>query len=98
MTPDNDPGFAAQILSWIINAVFAIALVIGRMTYSRSMQKQDLIEERNLQKQKELEERLRILEKESVTHTDLRRIEDKIDIHYSNITDRLNRILERNNK
>lgn len=87
MTPDNDPSFSAQILSWIINAIFAIALLVGRLTFSRSMQKQD-----------EMEKRIRSLERNSVTHEDLRRIEGKIDEHNRQVTDRLDRILERNNR
>ena len=98
MTPDNDPTFSAQILSWIINAVFAIALLIGRVTYSRSTKRQDDADRRQIEKQAEVETRLRTLEKESVTHADLRRIEEKIDQHYVQISDRLNRILERGNK
>ena len=98
MIQENDPNLFAQILSWIINAIFAIALLVGRITYTRSMQKQDVIEQRNLEKQNEIETRIRTLEKESVTHADLRRIEDKIDQHYGQITDRLNRILERSGK
>lgn len=96
MTPDNDPSFSTAIIHWIVNAVFAIALLIGRVTYSRSIQRQDDADKRNLEKQNEVEARLRTLEKESVTHADLRRIEDKIDQHYVQISDRLNRILERN--
>lgn len=80
----NEPGFAGEVLSWIINAVFALALLVGRMTFTRSIQKQD-----------EMEQRLRNLEKDSVTHDDLRRLESKIDEHYKQITDRLDRILER---
>lgn len=98
MIPNSDPSFSAQILSWIINAVFAIALLVGRITYQRSNQKQDESERRNIEKQNELEARLRTLEKESVTHADLRRIEEKIDQHYVQISERLNRILERGNK
>lgn len=98
MTPDQTPGLSAQVISWIVNAVFAIALLIGRVTYSRSIQRQDDAEKRNIEKQNEVETRLRTLERESVTHADLRRIEDKIDQHYVQITDRLNRILERGSK
>lgn len=98
MIQDNDPTISAQILSWIINAIFAVALLVGRMTFNRSMQKADIIEQRTLEKHNEIEARLRTLEKESVTHADLRRIEDKIDEHYKQITERLNRILERNSK
>ena len=81
---EHDPGFTGVALSWIINAIFAIALVIGRMTFTRSMQKQD-----------EIEKRLRHLERESVTDEDLRRLESKMDEHYRHISDRLERLLER---
>lgn len=81
---EHDPGFTAAALSWVINAIFAIALLVGRMTFNRSMQKQD-----------DLERRLRLLEKDSVTHEDLRRIESKMDNFTKQVTDRLDRILER---
>lgn len=80
---EHDPSFSAQALSWLINAVFALALLIGRMTFKRSMDKQD-----------DLEGRIRQLEKESVTHSDLQRIEDKFD----KLVDRLDRILDRQAK
>lgn len=97
MTPE-EPTLSTAIIHWIVNAVFAIALLIGRVTYSRSIQRQDDAEKRNIEKQNEVEARLRTLEKESVTHADLRRLEDKLDVHYNQITERLNRILERSSK
>ncbi len=81
---EHDPGITGMILGWIINAIFAVALLIGRMTFIRSMQKQD-----------DIEERLRTLERDSVTHEDLRRIEQKMDEQHRHITDRLERMLER---
>ena len=75
----EEPTYIATVLSWIINAVFAIALFIGRMTFQRSMQKQD-----------DIEKRLRYLERESVTHADLQRLEDKLE----KMIDRMDRILE----
>lgn len=81
---EPDPSFSTEVLSWIINAVFAVALLVGRMTFNRHVHKSD-----------EIESRLRKLEKDSVTHDDLRRLESKIDDHHRQISDRLDRILER---
>lgn len=92
----GDPNVNAAILTWIINAVFAIALIAAKIAHSRAATKQDEAEARNLKRQDEFEGRLRILERESVTHEDLRRIENKIDDHNRQVTDRLDRILERN--
>ena len=97
MTPE-EPTLSTAIIHWIINAFFAIALLIGRVTYTRSIQKQDDAEKRNLKRQDEIETRIRTLEKDSVTHEDLRRIESKIDEHNRQVTDRLDRILERHSK
>lgn len=77
---EHDPNLSSTVLSWLINAVFAVALLIGRMTFKRHIDKQDA-----------LELRIRQLEKDSVTHNDLQRIEDKFD----KLVDRLDRILER---
>lgn len=76
----EEPNFVATAASWIVNAVFAVALLIGRMTYQRGVKRQD-----------DIELRLRELERDSVTHADLQRIEDKFD----KLVDRLDRILER---
>ena len=95
MTPEQDPLLSAKIITWGINAFFAVALLVGRITYTRAMDKQDETERRSIKKQDETESRLRKLEKDSVTHDDLRRIETKIDEHNKQVTDRLDRILER---
>lgn len=77
----EEPNFVATAASWIVNAAFAVALLIGRMTYQRGLKRQD-----------DIELRLRELERDSVTHADLQRIEDKFD----KLVDRLDRLLERN--
>jgi hypothetical protein len=82
--PSVPSEFSSVVLSWVVNAVFAIALLVGRITYGRSIQKQD-----------DLEHRVRALEKDSVTHDDLRRIENKMDDFTKQVTERLDRILER---
>lgn len=73
-------NYLPTLLSWLVNAFFAVAVVVARHTYVRSMQKQD-----------EIEARLRKVEVESVTHGDLLRLEDKFD----KLVERLDRILER---
>lgn len=92
----GDPNVNAAVLTWIINAFFAIALIAAKIAHSRATTKQDENESRNIKRQDEFETRLRVLEKEAVTHEDLRRIEKKIDDHNKSVTDRLDRILERN--
>jgi hypothetical protein len=73
-----------QILNGVLAGVLTIAITIGRIFASRMFKKHD-----------ELVARVNNLEKESVTHADLQRLEDKIDAHNKSITERLDRILER---
>ena len=92
---EHDPGFIGEALKWILNAAFAIAIVVGGRSYSQSMKKTDDEKQRTQKQIDEQERRLRVLEKDSVTHDDLRRIESKIDEHNRQVTDRLDRILQR---
>lgn len=95
---ENDPSLITQILGWVASAILTISLAFGARAYSRALQKQDASEARLLQEMDELEKRVRTLEKDSVTHEDLRRIESKMDEQYRHILDKLERILERNGK
>lgn len=71
------------------------ALAIGGRYYSQRLKRADDETTRLLTRLDELENRLRTLERESVTHEDLRRIESKMDDQFRHITDRLERLLER---
>ena len=95
---ENDPSLLASILGWIASAVLTIALAFGTRAYSRALQKQDASENRVRAEMDEIEKRVRDLEKDSVTHEDLRRIETKMDEQNQRILDKLERILERNSK
>lgn len=71
------------------------ALAIGGRYYSQRLKRADDETTRLLTRLDELENRLRTLERESVTHEDLMRIESKMDDQFRHITDRLERLLER---
>lgn len=75
---EHDPTLVGQAFNWLLGTVLTLSLFFGSFTMKRSAARQD-----------KLEERLRKLEKESVTHQDLQRIEDKID-------KLLDRMLEKN--
>lgn len=92
---ENDPHFLSGVLSWVLNAVFTIALAIGVRSYSRSMAKADDEAKRVIERLDSQDKRIRDLERDSVTHEDLRRIENKMDDFTRQVTDRLDRILER---
>ncbi len=92
---EHDPNLAATILGWVINAIFAVVLVVGRMKYSRATDQQD-----------RLEERLRDLELDAVRQEQLLRLEAKMDKGVSTLAaridaqnrdtnERLDRILEK---
>lgn len=89
----DEHSFYKEVLSWFFGIVFTISLFAARISFTRAAKRQDDQEANH----KELEARVRELEKESVTHADLRRLEDKMDEQHRSITDRLDRILERAN-
>lgn len=76
----DEHSFYKEALSWFFGVVFTLCIFFGGFGLRRSAKRQD-----------DLEQRIRQLEKESVTHADLQRIEDKFD----KLVDRLDRILER---
>lgn len=77
---EHDPNLAATVLGWVLNAIFAIVLVIGRMKYSRANDKQD-----------RLEERLRDLELGAVRQEQFLRLEAKMDAGISNLASRIDK-------
>lgn len=76
----DEPSLYKELLSWITTIVITVALFFGRHSLNRSSKRQD-----------DIEERMRRLERDMVTHSDLQRLEDKMD----KLVDRLDRILER---
>jgi len=80
----SDPSFLYAVLSWVLNAVFAFLLFLARMTFNRAIGRLD-----------HMDKRLLILEQTAVTHADMARIVDKIDAQFSAVTERLDRLLER---
>jgi hypothetical protein len=77
---EADPSLTAAAFNWLLGTVLTLSLFFGGFTMRRTARKHD-----------EIEARIRMLEKDSVTHADLQRIEDKFD----KLVDRLDRILER---
>lgn len=80
----SDPSFLYAVLSWVLNAVFALLLFLARMTFNRAIGRLD-----------DMDKRLLLLEQTAVTHADMARIEDKIDAQFTAVTERLDRLLER---
>lgn len=87
----DEPSFFKDLLSGVLTATLTVSLFIAGIMFTRSAKRQSDQEFAH----RELESRVRVLERESVTHDDLRRLETKIDESHKQITDRLDRILER---
>lgn len=87
----DEPSIFKDLLGGVLSTILTVSLFIAGIMFTRSAKRQEIQESAH----KELENRVRILEKDTVTHDDLRRLENKIDEHYKQITDRLDRILER---
>lgn len=79
----------------LISSIFALIMGFGGRYYSQRLKSADDEAARIISRMDEHDKRLRSLERESVTHEDLRRIESKLDEQYRHITDRLERLLER---
>lgn len=80
-----------ELLSWFFGVVFSLSVFFGGFAMRRAGSRADEQEREH----KELERRVRSLEKDSVTHDDLRRLESKIDEHNKQVTERLDRIIAR---
>lgn len=76
----DEHSLIKEAFNWLLSTVFVISLTVARIAHGRATKRQD-----------DIEGRVRLLEKESVTHADLQRLEDKMD----KLVDRLDRILER---
>lgn len=76
----DEHSLIKEAFNWLLGTVVMVAVTVLRIAHNRSSKRQD-----------DIEERVRLLEKESVTHADLQRLEDKMD----KLVDRLDRILER---
>ena len=87
----DEHSFFKEAFNWLLGAVLAVALYLGRQANSRSVRRQDSQEK----DQKELEARVRELERNAVTRDDVRRIELKIDDQFGALNSRLDRIIER---
>lgn len=87
----DEPSVYKELLSWFFGVVFSLSVFFGGFAMRRAGARANEQE----QEHKDLERRVRDLEKDSVTHEDLRRLEGKIDEHNRQVTDRLDRILAR---
>lgn len=92
---EHDPGVVSELVSLVISFILAAFLWVGRMTFNRFAQKADEESRRAVKRLDDLDNRTRELEKNSVTRSDLRRLEDKMDEHYKDIQSDLKEILER---
>ena len=93
----------------LISSIFALVIGFGGRYYSQRLKSADDEAARIISRMDEQDKRLRDLERDSVTHDDLRRLEskldqhnrqvnDRMDEHYKQVTDRLDRILEGRSK
>lgn len=87
----DEPSFFKDVLAGVLTAVMTVSLFLAGIMFTRSAKRQEVQESAH----RDLEGRVRVLEKDSVTHDDLRRLESKIDEHNRQVTERLDRILER---
>ena len=89
----DESNLFKELFGWLVSAALTVALFFGRQAHSRGVRRQDKQEA----DQKELEGRVRDLERNAVTHEDVRRIEQKIDDQFGALNSRLDRIIEREN-